>query len=140
MEVPVACDYRDLRVWQDAMKLAESVYSVTRGFPSDERFGLTAQMQRVVVSVASCIAEGNARSSIRDYLRFLSMSSGSLAELETQMLLAERLGYVAARDAAAPLTALRSIARQLQSLKKALSGKLSGTSHFPVPRSSFPAP
>jgi four helix bundle protein len=139
MEVPMACDFRELRVWQDAMKLAEAIYAVTQRFPADERFGLTAQARRAVVSVVSCIAEGNARGSIRDYLRFLSMSSGSLAEVETQMLLAERLDYVAAKDVAPVLTSLHAVARQLQALKRALSDKLAADPPFPVPRSPFPA-
>ncbi|MFC5740134.1 four helix bundle protein [Dyella tabacisoli] len=129
-------DYRELRVWQDAMALAESIYAMTRQLPVDERFGLTAQLRRAVVSIASCIAEGNARSSTRDYLRFLSMSAGSLAEVETQTLLAERLGYVSSSDAAALLNAMHSLARQLQTLRKALSNKLAtNSSLFPVPRS-----
>jgi four helix bundle protein len=135
MEVPVISDYRELRVWQDAMALAASVYALTARLPVDERFGLTAPLRRAVVSIASCIAEGNARSSTRDYLRFLSMSAGSLAEVETQTLLAERLGYVSCHDIAAPLSAMHSLARQLQRLRKVLTGKLAATdSPFPAPR------
>jgi four helix bundle protein len=121
------------------MALAEKVYGLTHQFPADERFGLTAQARRAVVSVASCIAEGNARSSMRDYLRFLSMSSGSLAEVETQMLLAARLGYVSADDLTPALASLHGVARQLQALKKSLANKLSVGDQFPVPRSPFPA-
>jgi four helix bundle protein len=136
MEVPVVSDYRELRVWQDAMRLAEAVYMMTRQLPVDERFGLTMQLRRAVVSVASCIAEGNARNSTRDYLRFISMSAGSLAEVETQTLLAVRLGYVNEADSALPLASTRSVMRQLQVLKKALSRKLEASgSPFPVPRS-----
>jgi four helix bundle protein len=133
MEVPVISDYRELRVWQDAMALAESVYALTGRLPVDERFGLTAQLRRAVVSIASCIAESNARSSTRDYLRFLSMSAGSLAEVETQTLLAERLGYVFRHDMAAPLSAMHSLVRQLQTLRRVLTYKLA------VARSPFPA-
>ena len=140
MEVPVAQDFRELRVWQGAMALAESVYSMTRQFPADERFGLTSQVRRAAVSVVSCIAEGNARSSIRDYLRFLSMSSGSLAEVETQLLLAQRLNYVSDKDVALLLPSLHAVARQLQALKKALSVKLAAEPPFPVPCSPLPAP
>ncbi|WP_458071450.1 four helix bundle protein [Rhodanobacter sp. BL-MT-08] len=138
MEVPVACDYRELRVWQDAMLLAEAVYSITKEFPPDERFGMTSQLRRAAVSAVSCIAEGNARSSTRDYLRFLHMSSGSLAEVETQMLLAERFEYVSPKDASSLLTSLNSVARQLQSLKKALTERLAEIDPFPVPHSPFP--
>jgi four helix bundle protein len=118
------------------MGLAELVYAMTYKLPTEERFGLTMQLRRAVVSVASCIAEGNARSSTRDYLRFLSMSAGSLAEVETQTLLAQRLGYIAEADAAKPLTAIHSLMRQLQALRNALAHKQeSPCSPFPVPRS-----
>jgi four helix bundle protein len=136
MEVPVVSDYRELRVWQDAMQLAELVYAVTRQWPADERFGLTMQLRRAAVSVASCIAEGNARSSTKDYLRFISMSSGSLAEVETQTLLAMRLGYIKEGADAPLLSHIHSLMRQLQVLKKALAAKLDlASSPFPVPRS-----
>src|SRR5690606_16003224 len=92
-EVGMATDFRDLRVWDEAMALSEMVYAMTNGFPSHERFGLVSQMRRAAVSVPSCIAEGNARGSTKDYLRFLSMSKGLLAELQTQILLAGRLGF-----------------------------------------------
>ena len=131
-------DYRELRVWQDAMALAEAVHVATRAFPLDERFGLTSQVRRASVSIASCIAEGNARSSTRDYLRFLSMSSGSLAEVETQLLLAQRFGYLSKGDLSSLLMPLHGLARQLQALKNALSSKLAVGHPFPVPRSPFP--
>ena len=140
MEVPVVQDFRELRVWQDAMPLAEAVHLATRLFPPDERFGPTSQLRRASVSIASCIAEGNARSSTRDYLRFLSMSSGSLAEVETPLLLAQRFGYLSGGDLSSLLTPLHGLARQLQALKNALSSKLVGGHTFPVPRSPFPAP
>jgi four helix bundle protein len=139
MEVPVAQDFRELRVWQDAMALAEAVHTATREFPSEERFGLTSQLRRASVSIASCIAEGNARSSTRDYLRFLSMSCGSVAEVETQLLLAQRFGYLSDTDVSSLLTPLHGLARQLQALKKALSSRLAASHAFPVPRSPFPA-
>jgi four helix bundle protein len=140
MEVPMAQDYRELRVWQEAMALAEAVHAATRAFPLDERFGLTGQVRRASVSIASCIAEGNARSSTRDYLRFLSMASGSIAEVETQLLLAQRFGYLSKGDLSSLLTLLHGLARQLQALKNALSSKLAVGRAFPIPRSPFPAP
>ena len=135
----MAQDFRELRVWQDAMALAEAVYAATQVFPPEERFGLASQLRRASVSTASCIAEGNARSSTRDYLRFLSMSSGSLAEVETQLLLARRFGYLSDDDISLLLTPLHGLARQLQVLKKTLSSKLAGDQTFPVPRSPVPA-
>ena len=105
----MATDFRDLRVWEEAMVLAEQVYQLVQGFPADERYGLVSQLKRAVVSVPSCIAEGNARGSVKDYLRFLAMAAGSLAEVQTQVLLALRLGFVepAQVDACLLLHAMR---------------------------------
>ncbi len=138
MEVPEVQDFRGLRVWHDAMALAVAVHETTRMFPPDERFGLTSQLRRASVSIASCIAEGNARSSTKDYLRFLSMSSGSLAEVETQLLLSQRFDYLSESELSKPLPQLHSLARQLQALKKSLSSKLAIDHTFPVSRSPFP--
>ncbi|WP_203323443.1 four helix bundle protein [Pseudoxanthomonas beigongshangi] len=87
-----------LEVWRDAMTLVESIYQITVPFPDSERFGLTMQLRRAAVSVPSNIAEGAARRSTAEYLRFLSMARGSLAEISTQIEIARRLGYLAARD------------------------------------------
>ncbi|MGC4031109.1 MAG: four helix bundle protein [Tepidisphaeraceae bacterium] len=87
-------NYRDLIVWQRAMDLAEAVYTLTRQMPADERFGLTSQMRRASVSVPSNIAEGEGRTSDGDFVRFLQIAHGSLRELETQLELCHRLGFV----------------------------------------------
>ena len=134
----MASDYRELRVWEEAMGLAEYVYSLSQAFPADERFGLTAQIRRAAVSIPSCIAEGNARSSTRDYLRFVSMAMGSLAEVETQIALAIRLGFVDQSEAVPAQGRSRIVATQLQALKRSLNVKIAGqasASPFPVPHS-----
>lgn len=82
-----------LDVWRDAMLLVETVYRHTSTFPDSERFGLTAQIRRAAVSIPSNIAEGAARRSTADYLRFLSIARGSLSELDTQIQLASRLSF-----------------------------------------------
>jgi four helix bundle protein len=129
-------DYRELKVWQEALALAELVYGVTQRFPADERFGLISQVRRAVVSVPSCIAEGNARSSTRDYLRFLSMACGSLAEVETQLVLSARLGYLPESDNDELMLKLRGVHKLLHALKRALSRKDTvPSSPFPIPRS-----
>jgi four helix bundle protein len=84
--------FRDLLIWQKAIVLAKQVYELTRAFPSDERFGLTSQVRRAVVSVSSNIAEGHARQG-REFAHFLSISRGSLAEVESQLYLAAELGF-----------------------------------------------
>jgi four helix bundle protein len=79
--------YRDLIAWQRAFSLAEIAYQVTARFPNEERFGMIAQARRCAISVPSNIAEGYQRGTRKDYIRFLSIAQGSLAELETQLLL-----------------------------------------------------
>jgi four helix bundle protein len=87
-------DHRNLRAFQLADELALLVYRETSGFPKEELFGLTSQIRRAAVSVASNIAEGSGRSSDSDLLRFLDMANGSLRELQYQISLAKRLGYL----------------------------------------------
>lgn len=83
-----------LEVWRDAMSLVESIYRVTASFPDAERLGLAMQLRRAAVSVPSNIAEGAARRSRQEYMRFLAIARGSLAELSTQYEIARRLGYL----------------------------------------------
>lgn len=109
-----------LDVWRDAMALVEAVYRFTSTFPDNERFGLTAQMRRAAISVPSNIAEGAARRSTADYLRFLSIARGSLSELDTQLQLAMRLDFCEA-DAQAWELLDRTFSR-LNALIRALDG------------------
>jgi four helix bundle protein len=88
--------YRDLLVWQRAMVLAEAIYGVTASFPSREMYGLTAQLRRAAVSIPSNIAEGHATRRTGLFLRHLAIAKGSLAEVETQLELACRLGFMKA--------------------------------------------
>src|SRR4029450_6755264 len=92
--------HRDLTAWQSAMYLAEVIYQETEAFPKRETYGLAAQMRRAAVSIPSNIAEGAARTSSREFYQYLGIAIGSVAELETQVELAMRLGYVS-KDAAA---------------------------------------
>jgi len=85
--------HHDLLVWQEAMALVREIYGATADFPGHEAYGLTSQMRRAAVSVPSNVAEGAGRISPAEFLRFLSIARGSLCELETQILLAEDLGY-----------------------------------------------
>ena len=86
--------FRDLIVWQRAMALAKEVYKATSLMPDTERFGLTSQMRRAAVSIPSNIAEGYARQSRVEYMRFLKVARGSLAELQTQVLLSGELNFL----------------------------------------------
>lgn len=116
--------YQDLDVWKEAMALAEEVYALSKCFPGDERFGLTAQVRRASVSVSSCIAEGHARYSSRDYARFVAMAAGSLAEVETQFILAARLGFIEADMIQPLIERSQRIGRMLRGLRKSLDNKL----------------
>lgn len=91
-------EYQKLEAWQMAMALAEAVYKTTRTFPKEEVYGLTSQIRRAVVSIPSNIAEGAARASAKEFMQFLLIARGSAAELETQLLLAGKLGYLSASD------------------------------------------
>ena len=86
--------YRDLLVWQKGIDLVKVIYSLTSQFPKKEIYGLTNQVQRSAVSVPSNIAEGQARSSSKEFTRFLRIALGSLAEVDTQIEIANQLGYV----------------------------------------------
>jgi len=93
MTTTVITSYRDLIVWQRAVELVEVVYRLTEGFPNDERFGLTSQIRRAVVSVASNIAEGKSRGTRKEYRQFLIVAFGSGAEIETQLIIAKKLRF-----------------------------------------------
>lgn len=134
----VAKDYRELIVWEQAMVLTEQVYTLTRMLPADERFGLVSQMRRAAVSVPSCIAEGNARASIPDYLRFVSMAAGSLAELRTQILLARRLNLAPANDIDACEVTAKRVDLLLKRLQSGL--RLSQRKRAAEASSRFPFP
>jgi four helix bundle protein len=86
-------DHTKLRAFELADTLVLSVYQLTRGFPDDERFGLTSQLRRAAVSIASNIVEGSARNSLADYIRFLDMAYGSVKEVEYQLTIAARLNF-----------------------------------------------
>ncbi|MCK4627732.1 MAG: four helix bundle protein [Sedimentisphaerales bacterium] len=86
--------YRDLIVWQKGLELSYLLYEITRSFPQEEKFGLISQIRRAAVSVPSNIAEGQARHRKKEFIQYLYIAKGSLAELDTQCLIARRLGYV----------------------------------------------
>jgi len=87
-------NYRDLIAWQKGMDLVEEIYGITKTFPKDEIYGLTPQIRRAVISIPSNIAEGEGRTSKKEFLNFLSIAYGSLREVETQILISERLQYI----------------------------------------------
>jgi four helix bundle protein len=112
--------YRDLRVWQSAMDLAEKVYLLTQAFPQRETYGLSSQMRRAAVSIPSNIAEGHTKESTKDYLYHLSIAQGSLAELQTQIELSGRLLYLTSDQVTGLKDATVALARQRYALRNAL--------------------
>ena len=117
--------YRDLKVWVRSIELVEEVHRITLQFPASERYGLVSQLRRAAVSVASNIAEGHARDALGDYLHHLSIAKGSLAELETQLLVAQRLAYLPGPEARRVFPVMDHVGRMLNALSAALrkSGK-----------------
>lgn len=112
--------YRDLRVWQEAMKLAELCYVQTKGLPREEQFGLTAQMRRAAVSIPANIAEGWGRDNSGSYIQFLRIAQGSLKELETHVLLAERVLPGSLPDTGVLLNQLEAVGKMLRGLIRSL--------------------
>ena len=116
--------YQDLEVWRKSIELAEMVYRVSASFPPDERFGMTSQLRRAAVSIAANIAEGAERHGTREFLHFLGIASGSLAETETFLILAPRLGLTTA-DETPPLEAQAAdVGRMLNGLKRSLRSRV----------------
>jgi four helix bundle protein len=115
--------FRDLRVRQAGVDLVEQVYRLTRPFPRHEVYRLAGQMQRAAVSIPSNIAEGHTREHSREYFHHVSMAQASLAELETQLEIAVRLGYLSLGELNEALAAVRSLGKQLYALRNALTDK-----------------
>ncbi len=113
--------HRDLEIWQRGIDLVTKIYKITKNFPKEELYGLTSQMRRAAISYPSNISEGAARDSINDYIRFLYISMGSLSELETQIIISEKLGYL--KDSKDILEDIEAITRKTYNLIKYLKSK-----------------
>ena len=112
--------YRDLLVWQKAMDLVADSYELSAKLPKTETYGLASQIQRAAVSIPANIAEGHGREHLGDYLHHLSVANGSLMELETHLLLATRLSYVAEKEVERLLEKTGEVSRMLSGLSKSL--------------------
>lgn len=113
--------YRDLDVWKLAIDVTITVYAISSRFPSDERFGLVAQLRRAAISVAANIAEGHSRSGTAEYRHFVNIARASVAEVETELVIAERLRYVAAADLVGVFDQTDHLSRQLANLRRKLT-------------------
>ena len=126
--------YKDLLVWQKGMALTKLVYLLTQKFPAEERYGLTSQLRRAAVSIPSNIAEGQARRGTTEFLQFLSITQGSLAELETQLLLSIDLSYCKQLEADSALKEIDELQKMIVFLKRKLSTYSSlATRHSSLP-------
>jgi len=115
--------YRELNVWQIAMELTEETYRRTRTFPADERYGLASQMNRAVVSIPSNIAEGFGRNSTGEYVQHLGIAKGSLFELETQIEICKKLGYISESDVAFLFEKCTIVSKLIVGLIKSLKNR-----------------
>lgn len=117
--------YQDLIVWQKAMDLAERCYHLTKPFPADERFGMVTQIRRAAASIPANIAEGWGRGTTREYIHFLRIAQGSTKELETHLLLCQRVGLLGEKEAAHSMSLVGEVSRMLISLIGSLTRRLS---------------
>jgi four helix bundle protein len=115
--------YKELVVWQKGIALAKLVYGLTKNFPSDERFGLVSQMRRAAVSIPSNIAEGQARHKTGEFIQFISHAEGSLAELDTQVILSIELRLVHAENVDAAFGLISELRRMLNVLRRKLAAR-----------------
>jgi four helix bundle protein len=115
--------YQDLDVWKKGLAIAKFMYQATANFPVDERFGLTNQIRRAAVSIPSNIAEGHARLSTAEFQRFISIAMGSIAELETQILLSADLGFLTEAISQEALRQLDEIGKMARGLHRSLANR-----------------
>jgi four helix bundle protein len=123
--------HKDLRVWQQSIEMVTSIYKMTKAFPKDEIFGLVSQMRRAAVSVPSNIAEGYARGTDKETLHFLRISSGSMSEIETQLMLSLKLGYIGQETYSELSEQITSVWKQLNALISSIKKRLSPQDQLP---------
>jgi four helix bundle protein len=116
--------YTKFDVWRKSIDFVASIYTVTKSFPKEEMYTLTSQIRRAAISIPSNIAEGRSRRTTREFMRFISIASGSAAELETQIRIAERLAYLSCQQATPLLNEIDDISRMLNRLYASLETKL----------------
>ena len=115
--------YKDLIVWQKTMGLVAFVYEITRNFPKEELYGLVSQMRRCAISILSNIAEGRGKQSSKEFVRFLDIAYGSASELETQVLISQRIGYLDQSIVESICSKITEISKMLHSMKVSVTEK-----------------
>jgi four helix bundle protein len=116
-------NHKELEVWKRSIDFACTIYQLTKEFPSEEKYGLINQLRRAVVSISSNIAEGCGRNSDKDLIRFLYISLGSILEVDTQLIISQRLGFMNNKNSEFALQELNEIKRMLLGLIKYIKGK-----------------
>jgi len=111
-------NYRELKIWHKAIDLSVDIYELVADYPNDEKFGLVSQLRRASVSVPSNIAEGSSRGSEKDFARFLTMSLGSLFEIETQLIISQRVNYIKNDELEEFKTKIIDLIRMIMAFKK----------------------
>lgn len=119
--------YRELKVWQEGVQLALEIYRLSEAFPKSEIYGLTSQMRRAAVSISANIAEGAARDTTKEYLRFVSIAIGSAAELQTLMQIVRGLKYLNESQLSPIESTCESITRMLRALQRSLRQRMNRT-------------
>jgi len=114
-------DYKDLQVWQESMNLVEGVYTLVKLLPKEETYALSDQLRRAVVSIPSNIAEGQNRNTDKEFIQFLYISLGSASEVETQLLIAQRLDYI--QNIEYEINQITKIRKMINALIKSIKGK-----------------
>jgi four helix bundle protein len=125
-------NFRKLDTWLDGVELADTIYTLTASFPKSEVYGLSSQMQRAAVSVPSNIAEGSGKGSDRDFARFLSISLGSLFELETQIEIAYRRGYISTENYYGLRPKIESLQKRIYNLRVHLAPDMDASPATPA--------
>ena len=123
--------HKDLRVWRQSIEMVTSIYLMTQSFPKEEMFGLVSQLRRASVSVPSNIAEGYARGTDKEKLHFLRISSGSMSEVETQLILGLNLGYIDQEKYNELSETVTSVWKQLNSLISSIKNRLTSQEQLP---------
>ncbi len=113
--------FKELKVWQKSVELASEVYAATKNFPSEEKFGITSQIRRSVVSISSNIAEGAGRKTSKEFKLFLNYAYGSCSELETQLIISKNLGFLSPELLPELSEAINEIQKMIYSLSNSLN-------------------
>ena len=117
-------NFRELRIWQESMQIAKAVYIETANFPFNEKFGLTSQINRSVVSIASNIAEGAGRNSDKEFNQFLGIALGSAFELETQLILEQSFGFIQKQNFDEIINQIQRVQKIINAFKASINKKV----------------